>query len=366
MIRVIGTAKTNAAPTASNGTVTTEEDTDYTFEASDFNFADTDTGDTLSSVKITTLPGPGKGSLELDGTAIGSSDLPRTVTRARLDDGDLVYDPPSSGAGDGFASFRFKVNDGTDDSASAYTMTIDVTDASSARVLVSNMGRSTAHAPHTLGTNDLAQAFTTGDHAEGYTLTGVDVRFETVPTPSIGYAVGIWSSDEEVDSGADSDDVHEPHEKLADLTCGAPATRIVGCAAAGTGFDLEADTTYLFVVDSSSSAFNQLRLTTSDDEDAGRASGWSIEDTLLWRSRSSTGGWTGDDDAAKIRVNGFAKSLGTTAPTAADRTLRTAPDTAYTFAADDFNFSDADGDTLDSVRITPWRARATWSSAART
>ncbi|MCU7836242.1 MAG: DUF4347 domain-containing protein, partial [gamma proteobacterium symbiont of Taylorina sp.] len=45
----------NDAPTAAIKTVTTDEDTDYTFAASDFNFSDVDSGDTLASVKITTL-----------------------------------------------------------------------------------------------------------------------------------------------------------------------------------------------------------------------------------------------------------------------------------------------------------------------
>ena len=70
----------NAAPTASDRTVTTHEDTDYTFAAANFNFADTDSGATLSSVKIVTLPAPGKGTLKLDGSAIALADLPQTVT----------------------------------------------------------------------------------------------------------------------------------------------------------------------------------------------------------------------------------------------------------------------------------------------
>ena len=41
----------NDAPTASNNTVTTNEDTTYTFTASDFGFSDVD-GDTLSSVTV--------------------------------------------------------------------------------------------------------------------------------------------------------------------------------------------------------------------------------------------------------------------------------------------------------------------------
>ena len=125
-IKIEGTTGTssNTAPTASDGEVETDEDTDYTFDADDFNFADTDTGDTLSSVKITSLPGSGKGSLELDGTTISTT--PQTVTKAQLDDDDLVYSPPANASGDDYTTFKFKVNDGDDDSTAEYTMTIDV------------------------------------------------------------------------------------------------------------------------------------------------------------------------------------------------------------------------------------------------
>ena len=122
------TTSTNAAPTAMDNTVTTNEDTDYTFAAADFNFADTDTGDALSSVKIVTLPETGKGALTLDGTAIASTALPQTVTKADIDANKLKYSPPANANRDEYASFTFKVNDGTDDSATANTMTIDVTE----------------------------------------------------------------------------------------------------------------------------------------------------------------------------------------------------------------------------------------------
>ena len=118
------TSTTNTAPTASNRTVTTNEDTDYTFAAANFNFADTDTGDALSSVKIVTLPATGKGTLKLSGTAVTAN---AAVTKAQLDAGNLKYTPPANANGTGYASFTFRVNDGTDDSTSAYTMTIDVT-----------------------------------------------------------------------------------------------------------------------------------------------------------------------------------------------------------------------------------------------
>ena len=85
-------------PTASNGTVATNEDTDHAFAATDFNYSDSD-GDALASVKVTELPAAGKGTLRLDGTAITSTDLPKTVTKAELDDGKLKYTRPPTRTG---------------------------------------------------------------------------------------------------------------------------------------------------------------------------------------------------------------------------------------------------------------------------
>ena len=112
-------------PTAANGTVTTNEDTDHTFAAADFSYSDTDS-DPLASVKIIELPAAGTGALTLNGTAITSADLPKTVTAAELTGGKLKYAPPANANGTGYASFKFKVNDGTADSAE-YTITINVT-----------------------------------------------------------------------------------------------------------------------------------------------------------------------------------------------------------------------------------------------
>ena len=109
------------APTASDGTVTTNEDTGYPFTASDFNFSDP--GDALESVKIVTLPASGE--LQLNNAAIGS--VPQTVTKAQLDAGNFKYVPPANASGTGYTSFTFKVNDGELDSMADYTMTIDVT-----------------------------------------------------------------------------------------------------------------------------------------------------------------------------------------------------------------------------------------------
>ena len=114
------------APTAADGTVTTNEDTVHTFAAASFSYSDTD-GDALASVKITGLPAAGKGTLALDGTAIASTALPVTVTAAELTENKLKYAPPANANGTGYASFRFRVNDGASDSDLDYTMTINVT-----------------------------------------------------------------------------------------------------------------------------------------------------------------------------------------------------------------------------------------------
>ena len=122
---VLPALTTNTAPTSADKTVTTNEDTDYGFTATDFPFTDTDPVDSLTSVKIVTLPAPGKGTLTLSGTAIASGELPKTVTAAEFVN--LKYSPPANENGTGYASFTFKVNDGMDDSVAANTVTINVT-----------------------------------------------------------------------------------------------------------------------------------------------------------------------------------------------------------------------------------------------
>ena len=117
-------APPNTAPTAADNTVTTGEDRAYAFEADDFGFDDADAGATLASVTIVTLPMVG--TLALDGTAVMADDV---VTTAQIDADMLTFTPARDAHGDPYTTFTFTVNDGTDDSASAYTMTIDVTDA---------------------------------------------------------------------------------------------------------------------------------------------------------------------------------------------------------------------------------------------
>ena len=104
----------NADPTASDRTVTTNEDTDYTFAAADFNFADTDSGRCAVEREDRDPARAGQGHA---GAQRHERDRERHGDQGPgWDAGNLKYTPPANANGSAYASFTFKVNDGTDDS----------------------------------------------------------------------------------------------------------------------------------------------------------------------------------------------------------------------------------------------------------
>ena len=116
------TVRANTAPTATDSSVTTNEDTAHPFAAAEFGFADADAdadGDALASVRVVTLPGAG--ALALDGAAVMAGQAV-----AAADIGKLVFNSALNGNGTGYASFSFRVSDGAEESASASTMTVNV------------------------------------------------------------------------------------------------------------------------------------------------------------------------------------------------------------------------------------------------
>ena len=255
----------NTAPTASNGTVTTAEDTAYTFSAANFNFSDTD-GDTLSSVQIVTLPASGKGTLALSGTAVTTSQV---ILAASIPS--LTYTPPANANGAGYASFTFKVNDGTDDSAVASTMTINVT-------AVNDLpsGKPTITGTATVG-QDLTASTSGISDADG--LSGVTYSYQWLLV-----------------DGGDSD-----------------------------------------ISGATSSTYT---LQTADN-------GKKVKVKVNFTDQGSTAETVTSDEYPSSGTIGTPNAR----PTAADGTVTTNEDTAYTFSAANFNFSDTDGDTLSSVQI---------------
>ncbi|MCP4387141.1 MAG: DUF642 domain-containing protein, partial [Gammaproteobacteria bacterium] len=124
----------NDLPTAANNTVATNEDNTYTFTAADFGYSDPDS-DPMASVEITTLETVG--ALQLSGVDVT---LNQVISKADIDAGNLKFVPVADANGTGYDSFGFSVNDGTADSASTYTMTIDVTSLNDAPSFLSPTG----------------------------------------------------------------------------------------------------------------------------------------------------------------------------------------------------------------------------------
>ena len=125
----IAVSSVNDAPAGSDGSTTIDEDTGYTFGASDFGFTDPNDNpaNAFASVVITTLPAAG--SLELLGVQVIAGD---EIDVADL--GDLVFSPAANANGSPYASFTFQVRDdggtalgGVDLDPSANTFTITVT-----------------------------------------------------------------------------------------------------------------------------------------------------------------------------------------------------------------------------------------------
>ena len=116
-------------PTSADGTIVLLEDGRYGFKSADFSYSDHDS-QPLDHVVITEFPSRGKLKLGgQEGKSFGPG-RPGTTQSSKVPAnriGRLVYEPPDDANGQPYTSFKFKVNDGTHDSASAYTMTINVT-----------------------------------------------------------------------------------------------------------------------------------------------------------------------------------------------------------------------------------------------
>jgi hypothetical protein len=110
----------NDAPTASDGTVSTDEDTAYVLTTTDFSFSDLDSTDSLQSVKIIQIPSAG--SLTLDGSPVNADD---EILVADILAGKLQFMPVANANGSSYSSFQFQVSDGTEFSPTQ-TLTVNV------------------------------------------------------------------------------------------------------------------------------------------------------------------------------------------------------------------------------------------------
>ena len=192
----------------------------------------------------------------------------------------------------------------------------------SADVLVSNIDQSNNFTTG-FGSWDIAQGFSTGSNAGGYTLTNVELQLGSSP---VGVSVKVVTGSA---NGAE----------LATLT--APATLVNGTNTftAPANTTLSASTTYFLIIEGTSGTST---VTSSDNEDSGAAAGWSIGNSRFVRSASSTSNFsTTDINSSKFRINGAnarANSPATGAPT-----ISGFPQVGQTLTAATSGISDSDG-----------------------
>ncbi len=185
----------------------------------------------------------------------------------------------------------------------------NATPDSAAVTLVSNTGQTSVGGSIGFGTFSgvnwaIALPFTTGTNTAGYTLSAVDARLSS-GTLGANTQVSIYNTS----SGSPSTSLHV-------LTN--PSSPVVGGTntfTASAGATLAANTTYAVLFEiTSGGAQTNLDRTDSDAEDSGKASGWSIANTLL--QKQGAGSWTESTVSSipPIAIKGTAKTGGTPPP----------------------------------------------------
>ncbi len=165
------------------------------------------------------------------------------------------------------------------------------------KILVSNVGQS-AGGHGSLLDFDQAQAFTTGSNSAGYTLKSVEIDIGANDEYATVFTVSVHSNS----SGT-------PGASLGTLSNPASLSRNGVYAFTHTrGIALAASTTYFVVIDrvgANTGPLLSINNTSSDAQDPGRASGWTIGNGSLERAWNSSGSWMFSDDSKRIRVKGY-------------------------------------------------------------
>ena len=212
---------------------------------------------------------------------------------------------------------------------------------------VTNLGQTSSGATSQT-TNKNAQAFTTGSR-EGYVLQSIELRMDALPTIGGSLTVDVRTNA----SGNPGNTVLFTLQGPSSFSVSTPSKFTV-LNSRGT-WQLDPNATY-FAVASFSPGLNanSTRWKTPASNGQSGYNGWAIANDAHYYANN---GWQTSTDAMQIRVKGKRKSK----PTVADETVTIGEDTGHTFEAANFNFSDADGDTLRKVRITDLPGKGTLS-----
>ena len=239
--------------------------------------------------------------MTLDGSAVTAGQM---VSRADIDADKLVYTPPANANGDDYASFGFKVSDGTNESASAYTMTIDVTavnDAATGEPAISGTARVGSELTAAKGTIADVDGLTSVSYS--YQWIRVDGTDETDITGAASSTYTLVAADQgkkvKVRLGFTDDGGTGEARTSAAYPDGAtvvpaPAVLISGADGLKTGED---GTTATFQVRLAAAPANEVTVTpSSSDTGEGTVSGALTFTTTNWNT-ARTVIVTGVDDA---------------------------------------------------------------------
>jgi hypothetical protein len=297
----VNVTSVNDAPAGTNNTVTTLEDTSYTFTTGDFGFTDPSDAPTnsLLAVKITTLPGAG--SLTLSGVAVTAGQF---VSAANIAAGNLKFTPAANANGAAYTAFTFQVQDdggtangGGDLDPTPKTMTVNVTSVNDAPVGTNNTITTLEDTSYTFTTSD----FGFNDPSDSPANSLVAVKITTLPGAGTLTLSGVAVTAGQFVSAANI---------IAGNLKFAPAPNANGAAYTAFTFQVQ---------------------------DGGG---------------TANGGVDLDQTPRTITVN---VSSVNDAPVGTNNTVTTLEDTSYTFTTGDFGFNDpndAPANTLLAVKIT--------------
>lgn len=122
----------NDAPTSSNDSASTNEDTNLVLATTDFGSYSDVEGTALASVKIKSRSG--KGVLQFNGGTWSNVATDQVITATDITAAKLRFSPDLNDSGAAYALIDFTVSDGTNESTATYTLTINVTAVNDAPV----------------------------------------------------------------------------------------------------------------------------------------------------------------------------------------------------------------------------------------
>ncbi len=222
--------------------------------------------------------------------------------------GDAHTAVPSGSASDGIAldvgdnEITVQVNSADFIRFKDYTVTVH---RAPADTLVSNIGQISSEDDYaSTDSNVIAQGFTTGANAGGYTLTSIEAFLvdDASAAESGKFRAELWSA---ATSGG-------PSAKVADLTVPSDMPQGIVSFAAPANTALTASTTYYLVLYTTDTTELAVDLTEMEDEDAGGQAGWAIENKAYGQPREQPDAnqawavYAPTDGLPKLRVRGAA------------------------------------------------------------